>query len=153
MDINVIDYTYDYVNVIYLAGRGCYGLRQLSNESMKDKRNFVKTIIENQHESVLEHAKISILIHDCSRSFMAQITRHRLASFSIKSQHYVKHDDFKHKILESTNPKVKEIFDKLMFRINNDYKRMVHTYQVPIHVAREILPNACLTNIFCFNFQ
>jgi len=148
MDINVIDYTNDYVNLLYLAGRGCYGLEYLSNETISEKRQFLRNIIKNQHESVLEHAKISILIHGCSRSFMAQITRHRLVSFSIKSQHYVEHDDFKHKLIENTNPKVKEIFDKLMFRINNDYKRMVHTYQVPIHVAREILPNACLTNIF-----
>lgn len=148
MDINIMDYTKDYVNLLYLAGRGCYGLEYLSCETMKEKRKFIRNIVENQHESVLEHAHISILINGCSRSFMAQITRHRLVSFSIKSQHYVEHDDFKHKLIESTNPKVKEIFDKLMFRINNDYKRMVHTFHVPIHVAREILPNACLTNIF-----
>lgn len=148
MDIKVINSTNNYIDVLYLAGRGCYGLEYLSNESMTEKRNFVRKIIENQHESVLEHVHISILINGCSRSFMAQITRHRLVSFSIKSQHYVEHDNFKHKILETEHPKVKEIFDKLMFRINNDYKRMVHTFQVPIHVAREILPNACLTNIF-----
>ena len=148
MNITIMDYTKDYVNLLYLAGRGCYGLEYLSSESFDKKRKFIRNIIENQHESVLEHAKISIFINGCSRSFMAQITRHRLVSFSIKSQQYVEHDDFKHKILETQDLKVKEIFDKLMFRINNDYKRMVHTFHVPIHVAREILPNACLTNIF-----
>jgi len=148
MDIEIIDYTKDYVNLLYLAGRGCYGLEYLSNESMKEKREFIRKIIQNQHESVLEHAIISILINGCSRSFMAQITRHRLASFSIKSQHYVEHDNFKFKDIEFKNPQVVYAYKNLMDEINDIYINFVKAFKVPIHVAREILPNACLTNIF-----
>jgi len=143
-----MDYTENYVNVLYLAGRGCYGLKKLSNETFIQKRSFIKKLIENQHESVLEHAKISILINGCSRSFMAQITRHRLASFSIKSQHYVKHDDFEYKILETQDKEVISIYKMLMDKINEIYITFIEIYDVPIHVAREILPNACLTNVF-----
>ena len=148
MDIKIISSTINYIDALYLAGRGCYGLEYLSNESMKEKRVFIKKIIENQHESVLEPGHISILINGCSRSFMAQITRHRLVSFSIKSQHYVEHDNFKYKDLESQDSTVRKIYNDLMERINNDYKRLVCVFRVPIHVAREILPNACLTNVF-----
>lgn len=148
MDINIIDYTKDYVNMLYLAGRGCYGLEYLSNETIDEKRRFIRRIVQNQHESVLEHAKISILINGCSRSFMAQITRHRHASFSIKSQHYVKHKDFKYKNIEWQNQLVQKIYNNLMVEINEIYISFIEEHNVPIHVAREILPNACRTNIF-----
>ena len=148
MDIKIMDYTKDYVNLLYLAGRGCYGLEYLSNESIKEKRNFIRKIVENQHESVLEHAHISILINECSRSFMAQITRHRHASFSIKSQHYVKHDKFKYKQIEIQKSRVIAKYRNIMSLIQHYYDELIDIDNVPIHVAREILPNACLTNIF-----
>ena len=40
------------------------------------------------HESVMEHATFTFLIEDVSRVLLAQITRHRLASFSVESQRY-----------------------------------------------------------------
>lgn len=40
------------------------------------------------HESVLEHATFTFLIEGVSRVLLAQITRHRLASFSVESQRY-----------------------------------------------------------------
>ena len=44
--------------------------------------------IECGHESVLEHCKFSFLIEDVSRVLLAQLTRHRIASFSVQSQRY-----------------------------------------------------------------
>lgn len=40
------------------------------------------------HESVAEHATFTFLIEDVSRVLLAQLTRHRLASFSVQSQRY-----------------------------------------------------------------
>lgn len=40
------------------------------------------------HESVAEHASFTFLIEGVSRVLLAQITRHRLASFSVQSQRY-----------------------------------------------------------------
>jgi len=148
MDINIIQYTKDYLNVLYLAGRGCYGLEYLSHETNIEKGEFIRNLIVNQHESVLEHAYISIFIKGCSRSFMAQITRHRLVSFSIKSQHYTKHDNFEYKDIEFKNPQVIYTYKNLMSEINDIYVNFVEGFEVPIHIAREILPNSCLTNIF-----
>ena len=42
------------------------------------------------HESVLEHAVFTFRIEGISRVTLAQLTRHRLASFSVQSQRYVK---------------------------------------------------------------
>lgn len=148
MDINIIQYTEKYVDVLYLAGRGCYGLEYLDSTLYRNKLEFIKTLISNKHESVLEHGIISIQIIGCSRSFMSQITRHRLASYSIKSQHYVNHADFEVKDLESDIEEVQILYQDIIQVIRNRYKQLVNEYKIPIHVAREILPNACLTNIF-----
>lgn len=40
------------------------------------------------HESVIEHSYFTFYIEDVSRVLLAQITRHRLASFSVESQRY-----------------------------------------------------------------
>lgn len=45
------------------------------------------------HESVLEHAVFTFRVEGISRVTLAQLTRHRLASFSVQSQRYVKLDD------------------------------------------------------------
>ena len=147
MKIEIKQYTKDYLDILYLAGRGCYGLEELTNESFNNKRDFIKNIIDNGHESVLEHGIISILVHGCSRSFMSQITRHRLVSFSVKSQHYVNHSDFYAKKLETNKTSILLDYEELMIIINSYYKDFVKQ-GLPIHVAREILPNCCLTNIF-----
>lgn len=40
------------------------------------------------HESVLEHASFTFRIEGVSRVLLAQLTRHRLASYSVESQRY-----------------------------------------------------------------
>ena len=42
------------------------------------------------HESVIEHASFTFRIEGVSRVLLAQLTRHRLASYSVESQRYVK---------------------------------------------------------------
>ena len=44
--------------------------------------------LESGHESVAEHACFTFRIEDVSRSLLAQLTRHRLASYSVQSQRY-----------------------------------------------------------------
>lgn len=46
------------------------------------------TAMDGGHESVAEHACCTFLIEGVSRVLLAQITRHRLASFSVQSQRY-----------------------------------------------------------------
>jgi thymidylate synthase (FAD) len=48
------------------------------------------------HESPIEHVCFTFLIEGVSRSLLAQITRHRIASFSVKSQRYVKEGQFEY---------------------------------------------------------
>jgi len=70
-------------------------------------------------------------------------------AYSVKSQHYVKHGDFKFKELEEWGQDQwnKTLYYKLMQDINNLYKKFLDS-GIPHYIAREILPNACLTDIY-----
>lgn len=47
-----------------------------------------RTAMSCGHESVAEHASFTFHVENVSRVLLAQITRHRLASFSVESQRY-----------------------------------------------------------------
>jgi thymidylate synthase (FAD) len=146
MKIKIINYPKNYKNIIFLAGRNCYGLEIIKKDIKKeDKSAFLRKIIKNQHESVIEHCHISVYCRDMSRSFLAQITRHRLCSFSVKSQHYVSHKNFRYKELEDKS--MDKEYHNLMEIINKFYIEAVNK-GMPCYIAREALPNSCLTNIF-----
>ena len=53
----------------------------------------LKFAIESGHTSVLEHSIFTFEIEGISRVTLAQLTRHRLASFSVQSQRYVNQGD------------------------------------------------------------
>ena len=44
--------------------------------------------LNSGHESVIEHASFTFRITGISRVTLAQLTRHRIASFSVQSQRY-----------------------------------------------------------------
>jgi len=69
------------------CGRTCYKSEDRITDGSAER--FVRNICRNRHESVLEHASITVLIK-CSRACSHQIVRHRLNSFSQESQRYVK---------------------------------------------------------------
>ena len=60
-----------------LCGRTCY------NSAAK----FVQGLIRSGHESVLEHASVTVRII-CDRACSHQLVRHRLAAYSQESQRY-----------------------------------------------------------------
>ena len=156
MIITIENYPKKYLEMIYTAGRNCYGIQdaaqmiQWIDQRFNTLKKFTHMLINKGHESVLEHICVSVYVKDASRSFLAQITRHRLVSFSVKSQHYVRHDDFKYKSLENYGKRpitMKADFHALMAKSNALYQRLINN-GVAHYIAREVLPNACLTDIY-----
>ena len=70
---------------IEAAGRICYK----SEENITDgsAEIFVRSILKNGHESVIEHEKISVRVV-CDRGVSHEIVRHRIASYSQESTRY-----------------------------------------------------------------
>jgi len=150
MENTIEHYPKKYLEMIYKAARNCFGQRDACTTKERMVR-LLKYLIDHGHESVIEHICISIYSKDVSRSFLAQLTRHRLVSYSVKSQHYVDHKDFKYKELESygdKNPKLmQQTYEDLMIKIMVAYDDL-REYGIPHYIAREILPNACLTDMY-----
>lgn len=61
-----------------------------NKEEKEDYDEFVKRVIKIGHESVIEHASFTFRIEGISRALSHQFVRHRLCSFSQRSQRYVK---------------------------------------------------------------
>ena len=60
--------------------------------------SFVDMLSEIGHESPTEHASFTFGIEGVSRSLLAQLTRHRMASYSVQSQRYVTANQFEYVI-------------------------------------------------------
>ena len=56
----------------------------------KDPYKSLNHALASGHTSVLEHAVFTFRVTGLSRAALAQLTRHRLASFDVQSQRYVK---------------------------------------------------------------
>lgn len=78
---------------IALAAKLCYSKADISEleegVNNSDTEKFIAKLLSLGHYSPIEHASFTFGIEGVSRSFLAQITRHRIASFSVKSQRYV----------------------------------------------------------------
>lgn len=118
-------------------------------------RNFIKSIIKLGHESPLEHASVTMRIGGVSRALTHQLVRHRLASYTQRSQRYCKEIDFDYVTPESIEdrPELCEKYDDLMLQIGELYKLFVNA-GIKREDARYMLPNACETEIYVtMNFR
>ena len=76
----------DLIPFIEKCGRCCYKSEDKITEDSADK--FVRRICRNNHESVLEHASITVKI-TCSRAASHQLVRHRVGcAYSQESMRY-----------------------------------------------------------------
>ena len=150
MEIKLISYDEKYKEKIYFAGRTCFGLKSLTEKDTPEKMSkFIKNIIKLDHGSVLEHVNYTINVTDVSRSLLAQWTRHRIGwSFNVLSQHYVPHNGFRYKDLETLkDEKLIKEYHNLMETINNFYIKLCDS-GLPHYIAREVLPNGAYTNMY-----
>lgn len=76
------------------AGRSCYESWSRPNEKTREDKDYLRrTLFEQGHFSILEHATATFYITGVSRAFLAEITRHRHLSFSVLSQRFVDESD------------------------------------------------------------
>lgn len=90
--------SYDPQRIVASAAKLCYsssGIEDLVEKQSEDKTAaFLQMLVDMGHESPIEHASFTFGIENVSRALLAQITRHRIASFSVQSQRYVRNNQF-----------------------------------------------------------
>lgn len=107
-----------------------------------------KHAMESGHDSIAEHAAFTFRIEGVSRALLAQITRHRIASFSVKSQRYVEMNEMPYVVPPSirNEPKMRASYQHLMSQIN-DFYQMARACGIPKEDARYITPQAAMTEL------
>lgn len=112
----------------------------------KDPGRSLQKAMDCGHESVLEHAAFTYKVDGVSRVLLAQITRHRLASFSVKSQRYIDMGDMPVVVPDSIreDPDLFDEYSDLMDDIKAFYRRAVEA-GIPKEDARYITPQAAET--------
>lgn len=93
LKVELLSSTVSPEDVIAMAAKLCYSSSDIARLkdviSDKEQGPFIRKLLSMGHLSTIEHASFTFGIEGISRSLLAQITRHRVASFSVKSQRYV----------------------------------------------------------------
>lgn len=176
MKVTLIAHTPEPEKTIACAAKLCYSASTidtlydgLTGEKAAD---FVGMLAEIGHESPIEHASFTFGIEGVSRALLAQITRHRIASYSVQSQRYVREKEFEFVTPPEIEaiPEAKALFQQAMadslksydgltkLLMDKHYQEFLERGQdektarrnaekKAIEDARFVLPNACDTKM------
>lgn len=149
-NVVLLSYTPEPEKLVAFAAKNCYSDLKIKNLISKvddeDVSKFIRFLFECGHLSPFEHVNFTFGISDVSRSLLAQITRHRISSFSVKSQRYVNHNHFDYYTPESIkNSKYCNKYKKIIELIQKFYNEMKD--DIPNDDRRYILPESCTTQI------
>lgn len=147
MKVELISHTENPLEVAMSAAAECYEKEPALPRVIK--------CIENGHHSVLEHVSFTFRATGLSRATSHQLVRHRIASYSQKSQRYVSEDNFEYVMPPNVteNEDAAKIFAETMAAINEAYNEL-RKIGVKKEDARYVLPNACMTHIvFTMNLR
>ena len=139
------------------AGRSCYESWSRPNEKTRRDEDYLRrTLFEQGHFSILEHASATFYLTGVSRALLAEITRHRHLSFSVLSQRFV--DESEANIVI---PPAARGSEKLTWEFENAAAGARHSYRELVEAlldsglprkqareaARAVLPNMTETRI------
>ena len=122
MKVQLIAHTPNPEKVVAAAAKLCYSNAQidtlLDGLTEEKSKEFVTMLSSLGHESPTEHVSFTFAIEGVSRALLAQITRHRLASYSVQSQRYVNLKQFEFVTPPSTDI-MSLIFNNSAFELFN----------------------------------
>lgn len=151
MNVQLLAHTPAPEQLIAAAAKLCYSAASIADLAAIEADKAAEFInkLPEAHQSPFEHVSFTFGIEGVSRAMLAQITRHRIASFSVQSQRYIDMSGgFGYVIPESIeqNPEARDVFDAFMGGIDTLYTYL-RSCGIPAEDARFILPNACHTQM------
>lgn len=174
--VTLLSHTAQPEKLVAAAARMCYSAADAETilEGLTEQKTagLLAMLAEMGHESPVEHASFTFAIEGVSRSLLAQITRHRIASFSVQSQRYVSEREFAYILPPAIgeNPQAAALFrqameqsqrayDQLAELLAEQHRAALEAQGVPAEQAgkdarkkaqedaRFVLPNACATKM------
>ena len=98
MNVEILSHTPNGDKLIAAAAKLCYSSAEietlLDGLTPEKTESFLDMLVSVGHDSPFEHVAVTFGIEGVSRAVLAQITRHRIASFSVQSQRYVNKEQF-----------------------------------------------------------
>lgn len=176
LKVQLLQHTPNAEQIVAAAAKLCYSSADISDVVEKldaeKTEKFLRMLASIGHESPIEHVSFTFGIEGVSRSLLAQLTRHRIASYSVKSQRYVTEGAFSFVIPPEIeeNEEAKQIYLAAMQRDQADYDKLTailfekhfasmlkdgldekdakqKAQKKAIEDARYVLPNACETKL------
>ncbi|MBQ8600383.1 MAG: FAD-dependent thymidylate synthase [Clostridia bacterium] len=164
LKVRLLSYNPEGEKIVAAAAKLCYAradidtvLDGLTPEKTKD---FLEMLTNLGHASPIEHISFTFGIENVSRALLAQITRHRIASFSVQSQRYVAEDGFDFVLPPAieANPEAKALYLETMDVLAERYTKLTDLLmegtpgttadkKKAIEDARFVLPNGCTTKM------
>lgn len=142
MKVRLIRVTQDPEELIQFAAAICTGTED------HPAKQAMLTAIESGHLSITEHTSFTFYVEGVSRALLAQITRHRIASFSVQSQRYVNMQEMP-VVTPPTiqdDPQTLAEYKKIMRDIRDFYHRAI-SRGIPKEDARFATPQATCTKL------
>lgn len=131
------------MDIVEQCASVCYDSKPTENYRI------AKSCHDSGHHSVFEHINFTFYISGVSRALLAQLSRHRHISLSVRSQRYNNESNFEYVMPKeiSMDEHDENYFMKGMNKINEWYNTMIENGIKP-EDARAILPNACCTELY-----
>lgn len=138
----------DALKAIEHAGRTCYkSEKNITEDSAKE---FVKKLIKNKHEAMLEHSSLSVKFI-CDRGVSHELVRHRLASFAQESTRYCNYGKdgeltFIRPCFFQEDSTEMAMWEDAMLKAEQTYLDLLKMKRTP-QEARSVLPNSIKTEV------
>lgn len=139
---------------IEACGRTCY--RSEDRITPDSAAKFVRSVIRNGHESVIEHVSITAKFI-CDRGVSHEIIRHRIASYSQESTRYCNYsgDKFGNEITViapcfwDEDSVLYHTWESACMNAERLYLALIKTGGATPEQARAVLPNSLKTELVC----
>ena len=147
------------------AGRTCYNSFDKTTDDSYER--FLRNVIKRGHTSVLEHGKVTLEVVT-GRDVLAEITRHRICSFSVQSQRYVQADKNsgiafikphyyvppEGNLIDAKMYVASRAWEEDMKYVEKAYARNIEEYGLTPEDARKVLTNSAATQfVMTTNFR
>ena len=143
MEVTLVQQTDKPIETIAKIASICY------DSNPKDPMKLVQHLYKNGHHSCFEHIYFTFKIEGISRACSHQLVRHRMCSFTQRSQRYCNEDGFPvvfPKTVDDRHLAYIEYSDELS-NIRQTYYNL-QEHGISNEDARYILPNACCTDLY-----
>lgn len=174
--VKLVQHTPEPEKLVAAAAKLCYsplaGDEIMNDLDERNTEKFISMLMKLGHQSPVEHINFTFAIEGVSRTLTHQLVRHRLASYSQRSQRYVTEGQFQYivppEIVKNSAASAKyieameydqKVYDEITDLLFEDHYRLLieegksekmaksAAGKKAIEDARYVLPNACETKI------